>query len=218
MGATAAALSTEETRLSPLGVRLTRLIRLILPISVAGGALVILSGFVRSQPAGVLLSVGATLALAGLPEGLPLLTRVSEAGVARRLASRKAVVRRLSAVEALGRVDVACTDKTGTMTEGRLALQVVADSEQEAQLSGELPASLRTVLLTGALACPHLDAPDAHAHPTDVAVMQGASHAGLKEQLQTQHEAELSFDPVRSFHWISYASSKAYSAPGIPLP
>lgn len=200
MGATAAALSTDETGQSPLGVRLSRLVRLILPISVAGGALVILSGILRGRTFNSLLGVGTMLALAALPEGLPLLTRVSEAGVARRLASRKAVVRRLSAVEALGRVDVACTDKTGTMTQGHLALQVIADAQQEVLLPDVLPASLRTILLTGALACPHPDAPDATAHPTDVAVVAGALLARMDEQIQTPHEAELSFDPVRSFH------------------
>ncbi|GAC1345795.1 MAG: hypothetical protein NVSMB27_08380 [Ktedonobacteraceae bacterium] len=200
MGATTAALSTEETGQSPLGTRLSRLLSLIIPISVGGGALVILSGIVRGLPLGALISTGATLTLTALPEGLPLLTRVSEAGVARRLAGRNAVVRRLSAVEALGRVDVVCTDKTGTMTEGHLTLNLIADSEQEARLPGEVPEHLCYVVLTGALASPHPDAPGANVHHTDVAVMQGAAQAGLGEQLLLPREAELSFDPVRSFH------------------
>jgi cation-transporting ATPase I len=61
------------------------------------------------------------------PECLPLLAGTGQVGVARRLAHRRALLRRLPAVEALGRVDVACTDKTGTMTEGRLAVRLVAD-------------------------------------------------------------------------------------------
>ena len=200
MGATAAALSTEETEQSPLGTRLSQLLRLILPISIGGGALVILSGVLRGRSMASVITTGATLALTGIPEGLPLLTRVSEAGVARRLASRNAVVRRLSAIEALGRVDVACADKTGTMTEGHLTLNLVAGLDQEARLPGELPASLHSVLLTGALASPRPDAPDANAHPTDVAVIRRALQAGLGEQLRVPREEELPFDPVRSFH------------------
>src|SRR5205807_9832390 len=168
MGATAAALSTEETEQSPLGTRLSQLLRLILPISIGGGARVILSGVLRGRSMASVITTGVILALTGIPECLPLLTRVSEAGVARRLASRNAVVRRLSAIEALGRVDVACADKTGTMTEGHLTLNLVAGPDQEARLPGELPASLHSVLLTGALASPRPDAPDANAHPTDV--------------------------------------------------
>src|SRR5713226_1633625 len=200
MGATTAALSIEETQQSPLGVRLSRMLRLILPLSIAGGAVVVGAGLLWGNPLPALLATGASIALAGAPEGLPILTRIGEAGVARRLASRNALVRRLSAVEALGRVDVACTDKTGTLTEGRLALSLVADINHEAALAGELPEDLRRVLLTAALASPHPDAPDAQSHPTDIAVIRGAQDAGLGEHLQTRRERELSFDPVRSFH------------------
>lgn len=205
MGATTAALAVDENEQSPLGVRLSRLLRLSLPISIGGGILVILAGLLRGQPTGALIATGATLALTAVPEGLPVLARVGEAGVARRLADRKAIVRRLSSVEALGRVDVACTDKTGTLTEGHLALSLLATSGHEekkfsgeSNTSGELSSALRSVLLTGALACPHPDAPDAKAHPTDIAVVRGAENAGL--DLHVPHEKELSFDPVRAFH------------------
>ena len=200
MGATTVALSAEEERQSPLGVRLSQMLRVFIPISVAGGAIVVAAGALWGQPLTALLATGASIALAGVPEGLPLLTRVGEAGVARRLASKAAAVRRLSAVESLGRVDIACADKTGTMTQGRLALSLVASSASEAKLPGRLPPDAQHVLLTAALASPHPDAPDAHAHPTDIAVVRGALEAGLADQVRVPHEAELSFDPVRSFH------------------
>jgi cation-transporting ATPase I len=200
MGATTAALSIEEEQQSPLGVRLSQMLRVFIPLAVAGGAIVVASGLLWGRPLASLLATGATIALAGVPEGLPLLTRVGEAGVAQRLASHDAVVRRLSAIEALGRVDVACADKTGTMTKGRLVLSLVADDDAEEKLPGELSTDLRHVLLTAALASPHPDAPGAHAHPTDVAVVQGAQEASLGEQIRVKHEDELAFDPVRSFH------------------
>ena len=200
MGATTAALSIEETQQSPLGVRLSRMLRLVLPLSIVGGAVVVGAGLLWGHPLPALLATGASIALVGAPEGLPILAKIGEAGVARRLASRNALVRRLSAVEALGRVDVACTDKTGTLTEGRLALSLVADINQEAALPGELSEDLRRVLLTAALASPHPGAPDAGSHPTDIAVIRGAQDAGLGENLRTRRERELSFDPVRSFH------------------
>jgi cation-transporting ATPase I len=200
MGATAAALAVEEEQQSPLGVRLSRMLRVFIPVSVVGGVLVVASGLLWGMPLAALLATGATAALAGVPEGLPVLTRVGEAGVARRLASKDAAVRRLSAIEALGRVDVACADKTGTMTRGRLALSLVADSAAETELPGQLAVEGRHILLTAALASPHPDAPGAHAHPTDVAVIQGAQEAGLSEEIRTKHDDELAFDPVRSFH------------------
>ena len=200
MGATAAALSADELEQSPLGVRLNRMLRVLLPLSIGGGGIVLASGFLRRIPLASLLAIGMTTILAAIPEGLPLLASVGEAGVARRLSDQDAVVRRLSAVEALGRVDVACADKTGTLTKGQLALSMVADYDQEAKVAGELSTDLRRVLVTAALASPHPSAQDAKAHPTDVAIIQGAVDAGLGEQLHVKHVAELPFDPVRSFH------------------
>lgn len=200
MGATAAALSTDEMEQSPLGVRLNRMLRVLLPLSIGGGGIVLASGFLRRIPLASLLAIGMTTILAAIPEGLPLLASVGEAGVARRLSDQDAVVRRLSAVEALGRVDVACADKTGTLTKGQLALSMVADYDQEAKVPGELSTDLRRVLVTAALASPHPSAQDAKAHPTDVAIIQGVVDAGLGEQLHVKHVAELPFDPVRSFH------------------
>ena len=103
--------ATEE---SPLGARLGHLFHVLLPLSIIGGGIVIVSGLLRRQPLLLQLTLGVTVVLAVIPEGLPLLASLSEAAVARRLASLNALVRRLSAVEALGRVDIACTDKTGS--------------------------------------------------------------------------------------------------------
>lgn len=200
MGATAAALAVEETKESPLGARLSRLLSQTLPLAAIGGGIVFVSGFARTRQALPQLALGATLALTAVPEGLPLLASVGEAAVARRLSNRDAVVRRLSAVEALGRVDVACTDKTGTLTEGKLALRLVASLDEAGEVSDTLPESLRRVLITAGLASPHPDAEDAAAHPTDLAVTQAAELAGLSAEVRAPRQAESPFDPARAFH------------------
>ncbi len=216
LGATAAALALDETRQSPLGQRLGRLLRQVLPLAAVGGAVVFGSGLLRGRALGPQLAVAASIALAAVPEGLPLLAGMGEAAVARRLGTRGALVRRLSAVEALGRVDVACTDKTGTLTEGRLALTLVADAAEASAAPGALVASdapgttsatpsadraaLRQVLLVAGLASPHPEAADAAAHPTDVAVVGGALAAGLGAALRVARGAESPFDPAQAFH------------------
>ncbi|MBA2271155.1 MAG: cation-transporting P-type ATPase, partial [Chthoniobacterales bacterium] len=205
MGAIAAALALDETEgQSPLTARLNQLLGQVLPVAAAGGALITGSGVLRRQPFLPQLAIGASAAIAAVPEGLPLLARIGEAAVARRLVDHRAFVRRLSAVEALGRVDVACTDKTGTLTEGRLTLRVIADVDREIPFpemidSGEA-AKWRHMLLTAALAGPHPDALDAAANLTDVVVADAAARVGLGEAIRVRREAEAPFDAARSFH------------------
>ncbi|MGI8916820.1 MAG: HAD-IC family P-type ATPase [Chloroflexota bacterium] len=213
LGATAAALDTDESEASPLAQRLSGLLGQILPVAGVGGLLVIASGFVRGQPMLPQVAIGASIAIAAVPEGLPLLSGVGQAAVAARLAGRQALVRRLGAVEALGRVDVACTDKTGTLTEGKPALTVVAGLARDVALGAgsplPLPRALRDVLIAAALASPHPDHPTAAAHPTDIAVLAGAERAGLSGAVRQERTAEAPFDPIRAFH-ASIAGGKLH--------
>ena len=199
MGATATALSVEESEASPLGRRLGQVLRLVLPLAATGGLIVFGAGLLRGRAILPQATLGATIALAAVPEGLPLLAGVSEAVTARRLAHRAALVRRVSAVEALGRVDVVCTDKTGTITEGHLTVRLLASADKDVSVPGALSDEMREILLTAALACPHPDSGGAGAHPTDVAVVRAAEHAGMGDRLRVERAAEASFDPVRSF-------------------
>ncbi len=79
-------------------------------------------------------------------------------------------------------------DKTGTLTEGRLALGLIADLEREVRLPAALPPDFRHVLLTGALAGPHPDALDATSDRTDAAVSEAAEDAGLRRELHAARE------------------------------
>ncbi len=213
LGATSAALGFDDGQGSPLTARLSAILSQIWPIAGIGGLLVVASGVARGQPLLPHLAIGASIAIAAVPEGLPLLSGVGQASVAARLAGRQALVRRLGAVEALGRVDVACTDKTGTLTEGKSALTFVATLTQGAALGGgasaALPVGLRDVLGAAGLASPHPDSPSAGAHPTDTAVIVAAERAGLGDLLRLERTAEAPFDPVRAFH-ASVADGKLH--------
>jgi cation-transporting P-type ATPase I len=200
IGATATALELAGDRRGALDERLSRMLRQALPVSLAGGVCVLAGGFLWRRPLRPQLAVAASIAIAALPEGLPLLAGVAEAAVARRLARRQAFVRRLAAVEALGRVDVACVDKTGTLTEGRLAVDLVADGVTEGRVGPALHARLRRVLLAAALASPHPDAADARAHPTDGAILEAADAAGLSRRIRARRFEEAQFEPTRGFH------------------
>jgi cation-transporting P-type ATPase I len=199
MGAMAAVLAHEETA-SALGARLALLVHAVVPSVVAGGVLVFVAGVLWGQPIVPQFALGLSIALAAFPEGLPLMAAVGQAAAARRLMRRSAFVRRTSAIEALGRVDVACVDKTGTLTEGRLAVRIVSDFDADVELPAPLPPSLARVLLTAARASPHPDASDHAAHPTDAATIRAARQAGFGDLLRVPHEAEARFNSARGFH------------------
>jgi calcium-translocating P-type ATPase len=213
MGAIAAALAEEGGRRSPLDERLARILWHGLPLIAAGGAIVTVAGLAWRRPLLSQLALGTSVAIAAVPEGLPLLAGVAEAAVARRLALRRALVTRLSAVEALGRVDVACADKTGTLTTGRLAVTLVADVSGAGVPPTQITEPLGDVLRAAALASPAPHAADAHAHPTDQAVLAAARAAGLDGRLG-ERDAEARFDPTRSYY-ATVADGRLY-AKGAP--
>ena len=214
LGATAAALAVDDPRESPLGARLDRLFRRGMPAVVGGGLLVALAGIAWGGAPLAQLAVGASVAVAAVPEGLPLLAGVAEASLARRLASRSALVRRLSSVESLGRVDIVCCDKTGTLTRGELAVTMIDDLERPGELNaGGLPNRSRGVLLAAALASPAPETPDALAHATDGAVLEAADRLGLSDELRVPRRAEAPFDPVRPLHATAVSDGCASRVP-----
>ena len=112
-----------RSELSPLQVQVNRAAKLIAFVAVSAGVLFLALGtLVAGLPVGDALVFAIGLLVANVPEGLlPTITLALAVGV-RRMARRRALVKRLTAVETLGSTDVICTDKTGTLTEGRMSV------------------------------------------------------------------------------------------------
>lgn len=94
--------------------RLRELTRATLPASIGGGALVTVAGLLRGTGLRRAVTGGVAVAVAAVPEGLPLVATLAQQAAARRLTAAGVLVRAPRSIEALGRVDVVCFDKTGT--------------------------------------------------------------------------------------------------------
>ena len=125
IGRITAALGGRERRRSPLQREMDRLVRILLFVAIGLIAIVVGLGFLRGNEAGKNVLAGVSAAIAAIPEEPPALVAVILGLGAYRLLKMKVLVRRLSAQETLGSVDLIVTDKTGTLTENRLALAAI---------------------------------------------------------------------------------------------
>ena len=199
---------------------LGRLTALAIPVAAGGGALVVAAGLLHGRPLRSTMASGVSLAVAAVPEGLPMVTTLAQLAAARRLSTRGALVRNPRAMEALGRVDVLCTDKTGTLTEGRIELRSVSDGQRVAPVL-ELGRSHRGVVAAAARACPEANEHRRLAHPTDQAVLDGAAAAGVDlcdGATGWRRIGELAFEPNRGLHatWAAIDGGDLLSVKGAP--
>lgn len=128
IGKIASMLSLEESPETPLQKKLDHTGKL-LGISVVIICIVIfVLGIVRNAEPSEMLMISISLAVAAIPEGLTaVVTIVLSLGV-KRMAKKRAIVRKLPAVETLGSTAVICSDKTGTLTENKMTVTKVAST------------------------------------------------------------------------------------------
>ncbi|MEU6683096.1 cation-translocating P-type ATPase [Streptomyces sp. NPDC046832] len=160
----------------PAGVqaRLQELTRKALPVTFAGGAAVTGLSLLRGSPVRRAVSGGVAVAVAAVPEGLPLVATVAQMAAARRLSRRGVLVRTPRTLEALGRVDTVCFDKTGTLTENKLRLVRVATADGTVLATDDERAT--PIVRLAARACPQEETGQGRrvAHATDEAVLDVA--------------------------------------------
>jgi cation-transporting ATPase I len=180
--------------------RLRSLIDLTGPIALGAGVTLVASGLVRGRKLDELVGAGVSLAVASVPEGLPLLATAAQLAAAARLSRKGALVRNVRSIEALGRVDVICLDKTGTLTEGHIELDLVSDGSSEFRADDLVDAG--RVVLGGALRAS--GGFGNNSDPTDRALGRAASRLAVGV-----HHGRSGFEKVRE---LPYEAGRGFHA------
>ncbi|MEQ8813173.1 MAG: cation-transporting P-type ATPase [Thalassobaculum sp.] len=121
LGRIAALVEQAEPERTPLERRIEVLSRQLVWLTLVLAGVIAGTGIVAGKPVLLMLETAIALAVAAVPEGLPMVTTLVLARGMWRMARRNALIERLSAVETLGATTVILTDKTGTLTENRMA-------------------------------------------------------------------------------------------------
>lgn len=181
--------------------RLRELTSKVLPLTLAGGATVTGLSLLRRTSLRQAVADGVAIAVAAVPEGLPLVATLSQLAAAQRLTTRGVLVRSPRAIEALGRVDTVCFDKTGTLTENKL--RVVRAVPKGIGPDGPFPGSddpeAIAVLRAAARASTQPHDGEGHAHATDEAIITAASSLDAEGDSPWTVLAEVPFESSRGY-------------------
>lgn len=125
LGKIAAEIEELDPPRSPLQVSLDDLGKKLSFGAFALVGLIFLAGFFQGKPALQMFTIAVSLAVAAIPEGLPIVVTLTLALGVNRIANRHAIVRRLPIVESLGATSIICSDKTGTLTKNQMTVRAL---------------------------------------------------------------------------------------------
>ncbi|MBX3443439.1 MAG: cation-transporting P-type ATPase [Planctomyces sp.] len=216
-------ISTADVLETPLTRRIAQFSHLLLIVILCLAALTVIIGLVRDQPPIDIFMSAVALAVAAIPEGLPAAVTIILAIGVSRMAQRRAIIRKLPAVETLGSTTTICSDKTGTLTvnqmtvrgcwAGGAAYEVTgtgygADGQFTRPADGAAPEenpALREMLLVGLL-CSDSSVYEEDGHPaiqgdpTEAALIVAARKAGFADADWQARRKRLDSIPFESQH------------------
>ena len=157
---------------------------------------IFIEGIITGERFVEMFTTSVAVAVAAIPEGLPVAMTVILSLGMQSILKKKGLVRKLASAETLGSTSVICTDKTATLTEGRMKV---------CEVFGKKSLALRAAAFTSEAFIENPEAPESRwilrGRPTDKALFEAGALAGLSKEKRFEKNkiAEDSFDPVKKF-------------------
>lgn len=186
LGKIATLLSLEGEVKTPPQKRLAEFGRKLAIAALVVCALVFVVGLLQGEPLALMFLTAVSLAVAAIPEALPAVVTISLALGAHKMVKKNALIRRLTAVEALGSNTYICSDKTGTMTQNRMHVEEfwaehrhLMHPAKEQLEGGTLRRLLGALALNNDASVP--EGGPAFGDPTEVALLLASWQAGYEK-------------------------------------
>ncbi|MFP3853551.1 MAG: cation-translocating P-type ATPase [Anaerolineales bacterium] len=237
LGGISSLVEQAEEEVTPLETRLDKLGERLVWVTLGITAFLAIGGIIAGREIFLIIETSLALAVAAVPEGLPIVATVALARGMHRMAQRNALLRKLSAVETLGSTTVILSDKTGTLTENEMTLQIISLEEGDVQIErrrseGEVfvlndqpieppeHEALRQSLRVAAL-CNNaeLNAENEEAEavgdPLEIALLRGARLAGYERNellAEWPEYREIAFDPEKKMMATIHKKNHEYFA------
>ncbi len=123
--------SQAEKARTPLEKKLAKLSRKLIWLTLILAVITAISGYIQGKDLVLMIKTGIALAVAAIPEGLPIVATIALARGMLRLSKENVIIKNLESVETLGEVGIICTDKTGTLTENKMAVDSILLQNKE---------------------------------------------------------------------------------------
>ena len=217
LGKIAQAISSQKAEITPLQKKMNELSKILSILVVVIAVIMFVVGYLEGNPILDVFMLAISLAVAAIPEGLSAVITITLAIGVQKMAKEKAIIRKLSSVEALGSTEVICSDKTGTLTQNKMTLRKIyidnnlidvtdIKSNKELKKRGTFNESDLNTLVNISMLCNDIKFGEDSGKkvllgdPTEAALIEFGHNIGYnKEEMDTKYKRvdELPFDSTR---------------------
>ncbi len=198
---------TGQNKLTPLEKKLNKLAYKLIWVTIFISITLALIGILSGRELLLMIETAVALAIASIPEGLPIVATIALAKGMARMAQQNAIVNQLTTIETLGSTNIICTDKTGTLTENKMSVSQISLFNKDIDFNNEKidskASDILNILLEIGVLCNNAslnkksDKPPV-GDPLEIALLEAGDKAGIDREILLQEKPEVrevSFDP-----------------------